>query len=81
MAASTTINSYFRSRINQFHSNTLQRLWRSNPFRSLVPTREYNGADGEGFEEKNPRSAPGFGRDVECEVLQTLRVVEGPHPW
>ena len=47
MAASTSINSYFRSRINQFHSNTLQRLWRSNPFRSLVPTREYNGADGE----------------------------------
>ena len=47
MAASTSINSYFRSRINQFLTNTLQRLWRSNPFRSLVPTREYNGADGE----------------------------------
>ncbi len=35
MAESTSINSYFRSRINQFHTNTLQRLWRSNPFRSL----------------------------------------------
>ena len=34
-AASTSINSYFRSRINQFHTNTLQRLWRPNPFRSL----------------------------------------------
>lgn len=47
MAASTNLNSYFRSRINQFLSNTTQRLWRSNPFRSLVPMREYNGADGE----------------------------------
>ena len=35
MAESTSINSYFRSRINQFHTNTLQRLWRSNSFRSL----------------------------------------------
>ncbi len=39
--------NYFRSRRNQFQKDTIQRLYRANPLRSLINHREYNGVDGE----------------------------------
>jgi hypothetical protein len=30
------VSSYFRDRRNQFHKNSYQRIWRSNPFRQIV---------------------------------------------
>lgn len=41
------INTYFSSRRNQFHSNTIQRLYRSNPFRSLVKMGEFPMEEGQ----------------------------------
>jgi hypothetical protein len=31
------ISAYFRSRRDQFHKSTYQRIWRGNPFRGVVP--------------------------------------------
>jgi len=39
--------NYLRTRRNQYQKDTIQRLFRGNPVRSLVNHREYNGADGE----------------------------------
>jgi hypothetical protein len=37
-----SVDSYFRSRINQYASGALQKLTRYNPFRSLVPMRPWD---------------------------------------
>lgn len=39
--------NYFRTRRNQYQKQTIQRLYRANPMKSLVPSREYRGEDGE----------------------------------
>ena len=39
--------NYFRGRRNQYMKSTLQLLTRENPFRNLVPCRQYAGEEGE----------------------------------
>lgn len=38
---SLSINNYFETRKNQFHKNTITRIWRTNPFRNLVDMAEF----------------------------------------
>lgn len=38
--------NYLRSRRNQYMKETIQRLYRANPMRSLINHREYDGSDG-----------------------------------
>lgn len=38
---SLSINNYFETRKNQFHKNTITRIWRTNPFRNLVKMSEF----------------------------------------
>lgn len=40
------INNYFVERRNQFHKTVYQKLWRSNPFRSLVPMSAFDLSEG-----------------------------------
>ena len=40
------IDHYFESRIDQFHKNIITRIHRTNPFRSLVPMRKMDLAEG-----------------------------------
>lgn len=35
------VNNYFETRRNQFHRNTITRIWRTNPFRNLVKMSEF----------------------------------------
>lgn len=35
------VSSYFRNRRDQFHKNSYQRIWRSNPFRSVIPMSQF----------------------------------------
>ncbi len=44
---SLTLASYFENRRNQFHKNILSRLTRANPFRTLVPMRPFDIAEGQ----------------------------------
>lgn len=43
----TDLNQFFRTRRNQYQKKTIQRLWRTNPFRSLIPLRPKTDKDGE----------------------------------
>lgn len=40
------INNYFVERRNQFHKTVYQKLWRSNPFRTLVPMSAFDLSEG-----------------------------------
>lgn len=40
------INTYFSERRNQFHKTVYQKLWRSNPFRTLVPMSAFDLSEG-----------------------------------
>lgn len=40
------VNNYFVERRNQFHKSTHQKLFRSNPFRSLVPVSAFDLSEG-----------------------------------
>ena len=40
------VDSYFRSRRDQFHKNSYQRIWRSNPFRQLVNMSQFDLTEG-----------------------------------
>lgn len=42
----TDINSYFATRPNQFHKNIYHRTWRTNPFISYFPRKEYDLEEG-----------------------------------
>lgn len=40
------LNNYFVERRNQFHKSVYQKLWRANPFRSLVPMSAFDLTEG-----------------------------------
>lgn len=76
------LNNYFRTRRNQYQKDTIQRLYRANPIRSLINHREYAGADGENptivtytheLPETYPFNATAAGSDLSGLVMEQIK--------
>ena len=73
--------NYFRSRRNQYQKDTIQRLYRGSPMRSLINHREYAGEDGENptivtFTSELPETYPfngAAGTDLTDYAMETIK--------